>query len=71
MFLVVFRSGVAKLTMVALDATHKAQVSRENAARLRATPARPGFSQSGATPPKGRRRESSSRFSGMGRQASA
>jgi inosine-uridine nucleoside N-ribohydrolase len=38
---VVFRSGVAKLTMVALDATHKAQVSREDAARLRAlgTPA--------------------------------
>ena len=38
---VVFRSGVAKLTMVALDATHKAQVSSENAARLRAlgTPA--------------------------------
>ena len=38
---VVFRSGVAKLTMVALDATHRAQVSREDAARLRAlgTPA--------------------------------
>jgi len=38
---VVFRSGVQKLTMVALDATHKAQVSLENAARLRAlgTPA--------------------------------
>jgi inosine-uridine nucleoside N-ribohydrolase len=38
---VVFRSGVAKLTMVALDATHKAQVSLEDAARLRAlgTPA--------------------------------
>jgi len=38
---VVFRSGVAKLTMVPLDATHKAQVSREDSARLRAlgTPA--------------------------------
>ena len=38
---VVFRSGVAKLTMVPLDATHKAQVSLEDAARLRAlgTPA--------------------------------
>jgi inosine-uridine nucleoside N-ribohydrolase len=38
---VVFRSGVAKLTMVALDATHRAQVSLEGATRLRAlgTPA--------------------------------
>lgn len=38
---VVFRSGVAKLTMVALDATTRAQVSREDVARLRAlgTPA--------------------------------
>lgn len=38
---VVFRSGVAKLTMVPLDATHKAQVSSEDAAKLRAlgTPA--------------------------------
>jgi inosine-uridine nucleoside N-ribohydrolase len=38
---VVFRSGVAKLTMVALDATHKAQVSLDDAAKLRAlgTPA--------------------------------
>jgi inosine-uridine nucleoside N-ribohydrolase len=38
---VVFRSGVAKLTMVPLDATHKAQVSLDDAAKLRAlgTPA--------------------------------
>ena len=38
---VVFRSGVAKLTVVTLDATHKAQVSIEDAAKLRAlgTPA--------------------------------